>query len=644
MGKGFIAIFRQHIQSKLKCVVINIYAACTVKDKLALWDDLTNVKNAYQNFAWVLCRDFNAVRCGDERKGACATSPQRKEIFGFNDFIERNFLVELPIVGKRYTWFKANGSAKSRLDRVFVSDEWLLKWPTCKQYVQPRVVSDHCTIVVKSVVKDWGPKPFRSIDAWLLEPGFLAMVKEKWDSYSVQGNYFSRLKDMLKNLKADLKVWNRDVFGCMETNKKKILKEIDDLDTLDDCADLDDCAKQKRWRRLRNEVKGVEVGNQWCEEPEVVRKEAKKLFEERFQATTDFGVRLSNVDFKTLSPVCRNRLIASFTEEEVKAAVWECEGSKSPSPDGFNFNFLKNCWDFLKKDIMDAIHHFEATGCVPKGCKASFIALVPKIREPLTLDQYRPFSLVGAIYKIITKVLAGRIKSVLPTIIDVSQTAFLKGRGLLDTVLVANEVVEDLRRYGRRGVCLKVDFEKAYDSVRWAFLLDMLNRLGFHSKWISWIKGCLESSSVSVLVNGSPTEEFKPSRGLRQGDPLAPFLFLIVVEGLSRLVRQANKLKILNGVKVGRCEAEVCVSQFADDKLFMCDDSYRNIITIKAILRGFEIASGLKVNFHKSKLAGINVECNSLALYAKTLNCTLMRVPFKYLGLEVGGNPRKKQF
>ena len=247
MGKGFIAIFGQHIQSKLKCVVINIYAACTVKDKLALWDDLTNVKNAYQNIAWVLCGDFNAVRCGDERKGTCATSTQRKEIVGFNDFIERNFLVELPIVGKRYTWFKANGSAKSRLDRVLVSNEWLLKWPRCKQYVQPRVVLDHCAIVVKSVVKDWGPKPFRSIDTWFLEPGFLAMVKEKWDSYSMQGNYFSRLKDKLKNLKADLKVWNRDVFGCMETNKKKILKEIDDLDTQDDCADLDDCEKQKRW-------------------------------------------------------------------------------------------------------------------------------------------------------------------------------------------------------------------------------------------------------------------------------------------------------------------------------------------------------------------------------------------------------------
>ena len=97
-----------------------------------------------------------------------------------------------------------------------------------------------------------------------------------------------------------------------------------------------------------------------------------------------------------------------------------------------------------------------------------------------------------------------------------------------------------------------MDFEKAYDSVRLSFLFDMLHRLGFHDKWILWVKGCLVSSSVSVLVNGSPTEEFKPSRGLRQGDPMAPFLFLVVAEGLAGLVRQALRTDVLRGVKVGR--------------------------------------------------------------------------------------------
>jgi len=198
----------------------------------------------------------------------------------------------------------------------------------------------------------------------------------------------------------------------------------------------------------------------------------------------------------------------------------------------------------------------------------------------------------------------------------------------MDSVVMANEVLEGIRRNRRSGVCFKVDFEKAYDSVRWSFLYDMLGRMGFHDKWIQWIKGCLVSSSVSVLVNGSLTEEFKPTRGLRQGDPLAPFLFLVVAEGLSGLVRQALRKEVLRGVKVGRNEIECCLLQFADDTLFLCEDSFSNIFAIKAILRCYEIVSGLKVNFHKSKVAGVNIDEYSLTTYAKTLNCNSMRLPF----------------
>ena len=196
---------------------------------------------------------------------------------------------------------------------------------------------------------------------------------------------------------------------------------------------------------------------------------------------------------------------------------------------------------------------------------------------------------------------------------------------------------------GGVGCALKW-IEKAYDSVRWVFLYDMLHRMGFHNKWIKWIQGCLESATVSVLVNGSPTEEFKPSRGLRQGDPLAPFLFIVVVEGLVVLVRQVVKSNLLSGIKFGRKEVELSILQFADDSLFLCEDTYNNVLTLKAILRGFELASGLKINFHKSKLVGINVPRNNVVCYTKTLNCAQMGIPFTYLGLEVGGNPRKKIF
>ena len=132
------------------------------------------------------------------------------------------------------------------------------------------------------------------------------------------------------------------------------------------------------------------------------------------------------------------------------------------------------------------------------------------------MEDYRPISLVGCVNKIISKILANRLKSVLPKIIDYSQSAFIKGRGLLDSILVANEVVEEYRAKNKRLAIIKVDYEKAYDSVSWEFLYYMMVRLGFCARWIGWIKECLESSTVSILVNGSPTREFCPKKGLRQ--------------------------------------------------------------------------------------------------------------------------------
>ena len=143
-------------------------------------------------------------------------------------------------------------------------------------------------------------------------------------------------------------------------------------------------------------------------------------------------------------------MIYDVTEEQVKEAVWRCEGSKSSGPDGFSFNFIKYNWDTLKHNIMEVVLCFQETGCFSKGCNASFITfitLVPKVRDPINLDQYRPISLVGALYKIVTKVLYCRIKNVLPMVIDDIQ---LKDKGRLDSVLVANEVVEEIRRYRRK--------------------------------------------------------------------------------------------------------------------------------------------------------------------------------------------------
>jgi hypothetical protein len=156
---------------------------------------------------------------------------------------------------------------------------------------------------------------------------------------------------------------------------------------------------------------------------------------------------------------------------------------------------------------------------------------------------------------------------------------------MLDGVVVANEIVDDAKR-SRKPCCLfKVDFEKAYDSVSWGFLYYMLGRMGFSDRWIRWVKCCVESGSVSVLVNGSPTNEFSMERGLRQGDPIAPFLFLIIAEGLGGLMREACSKKVFSGYKVGKSDEVVSHIQFADDTLLIGEMSLQNVLTMKSILR-----------------------------------------------------------
>ncbi|XP_057426239.1 uncharacterized protein LOC130719643 [Lotus japonicus] len=172
-----------------------------------------------------------------------------------------------------------------------------------------------------------------------------------------------------------------------------------------------------------------------------------------------------------------------------------------------------------------------------------------------------------------------------------------------------------------------------------------MRRLNLSPKWISLVQSCLEPSRVFVLVNGSPTDEFCMELGMRQGDPMAPFLFLIVAEGLNALLRQAVNLNLFSGYRFGNSEGEmVSILQYADDTLFIGEATRRNVFTVNSILRCFELSSDLKVNFNKSKLVGISMEDRELQVMANILNCRILDLPFSYLGLPVGGNPRRISF
>uniref|UniRef100_A0A2N9GH27 Reverse transcriptase domain-containing protein n=1 Tax=Fagus sylvatica TaxID=28930 RepID=A0A2N9GH27_FAGSY len=241
-------------------------------------------------------------------------------------------------------------------------------------------------------------------------------------------------------------------------------------------------------------------------------------------------------------------------------------------------------------------------------------------------------------YKLLSKVLANRVKVVLELLISDSQNAFVGGRQTLDSVLIANECLDSRLKSSILGVLCKLDIEKAYDHVNWDCLLYLLAKMGFGQKWCQWIKTCISTVQFSVLVNGSPAGFFGNSRGLRQGDPLSPLLFLLVMEVLSKMFRKSEEAGLISGFLAGVCgESEVRISHllFADDTIVFCDAVPEQVLHIRKVLSCFEAVTGLKVNLSKSEMVPVGIVDN-MPFLANLLCCRIGTLPMMYLGMPMG--------
>ncbi|CAN1151748.1 Transposon TX1 uncharacterized 149 kDa protein [Linum perenne] len=347
-----------------------------------------------------------------------------------------------------------------------------------------------------------------------------------------------------------------------------------------------------------------------------------------------FPDRLS---FGLLDQEKASALTDRFSELEIWDAVRSCASDKAPGPDGFSFGFFKRFWSTLKEDICAAVWEFQAKADLPRMSNCTFVVLIPKKEAVGDIKDLRPISLVGSVYKIISKCLLRRLKVCLDTLISPQQCAFISGRQILDASLIANEVVESRRRSGRPGLMFKLDIEKAFDHVNWNCLLEVMSRMGFPRRWSKWISTCISSPSFSILVNGKASGYFRSSRGLRQGDSLSPFLFIMVMEVLSSILGQMQEAGLVKGFHMNDMASSSQVNHilYADDTLVFCDADESQVRYLLAGLICFECVSGLKINIHKSSMFTIG-EVNNADYLAEVFGCDRDKLPTNYLGLPLG--------
>eukprot|EP00253_Pinus_taeda_P035296 PITA_35296 len=545
-------------------------------------------------------------------------------------------LIDIPLQKPHPTWRNRTGSAAlaRRLDKFLMKGPLIHRLHSYKQWVSNGGISDHSPIAMEIQGPQLKPKaPYKFNHLWLLDPSFTNLITEYWRAQPIDRES-SMARGFVKNL-TELKhiviSWAREKKKREDVQlikKKNILKGREEATRLRSRATWLK-AGDENTRFFHNFAKGRKVANTIWNLPlpeggladsfnklshlgtlhfrGLYKNPAGTNLAEIINVASHFPRFVEEEDFEDLE--------APVTMAELESTIKWFQKEKSPGPDGWTIEFYIAFFELLGGDILKVVEESRISGCLYNAINTTFIALIPKSDNPSSFDDFRPISLCNILYKIISKIIANRIKPILSRHISPQQFAFLENRQIHEAIGSAQEAIHSIWTKHLKCILLKIDLSKAFDRVSWLYIKMILIHIGFPLALINWIMACITSPTFSILINGSASHFFHSEKGLRQGCPLSPLLFLLVIEALSRLIISTKREGTIRGLKI----TDVCFLThllFVDDVLILLDGSVQDTTSFTHILELFSKATGMEVNRSKSTITSVGTTTNE-ALVAR---------------------------
>eukprot|EP00253_Pinus_taeda_P006105 PITA_06105 len=670
----------------------NVYFPQSIQQKLNLLETISLLNEQRRFPLWIGGGDFNIIKSMDEKQGG--RTRLDSDSSGFKHFIHNNRLMDVFTSNGIHTWSNKRKGVHyiaSRLDRFLISDNAIHLGGDFIAAIIPQGGSDHWPILLHwSRPSNCSNIPFRFEAFWLLDTKFREVVNQAWKSFNPPaGAKMYQFQQKLKHLKQKLKIWNRTHFGNIQESKKKLeqqMKALQQTFILEGCTEEQIQQEQTLWnqieerqkqeeilwrqksriswlkegekntkffhrstiqRRMHNKITFVEnQQGERVEDHEGMEKEFTGYFRDILQepnGNRDEAIReITQHVPKIINDDHNTQLLQPVSTKEVEEAMAQLKDGKAPGPDGFTANFFHEFWELIKTEVWELVEESRSMHWVLPSLNSTFIALVPKEATSNKPEKYRPIALCNVIYKLISKVISNRLKPLLPLLISPEQTGYVEGRQIMDDIILSNEVIHSLKMLKKPGMLLKLDLSKAFDKLSWNYIHKMLLAFGFNATWTRWIMSLITSPCFSVLLNGSPSSPFYPTRGIRQGDPLSPFLFVLMAEGLSRLLKSAVSSQFLKGISLhGR--APQTHQQFVDDTMLFGHPSVKEASAFNSLLSLFSEASGTSINAAKSQLFFFNTPPSTQRTIARILGFTISHLPSKYLGAPLSDSAIKQE-